>query len=136
MNKRTQWKHGSYFYCSTQPEAGDNHHPDAVAIFDDEPDSPECDAIYYRKGDKFSPCRTVDRTNRGHWNDVLLAWSLHSTLEDHRNDRSMPLPGPVEEREAFARAVAEHRPNGRRKAGRGAKLSGRLDSPPIHGVPP
>jgi len=86
-----QWKHGSY-YC---PPRGSSAQADAVAIFDDEPGFPDQDVIYYRYGNKFSPCRSVCRDTPDsptHWHDVLTAWGSHHPLEDHRQDRSTPLP--------------------------------------------
>jgi hypothetical protein len=85
MTDKQDWKHGKFF----RPDNEDG--PDAVAIFDDEDDS-GCDAIYLRFGQRFSPCRTVDRSIHPHWENVLLAWACRAPLEDHRNDRSTPLP--------------------------------------------
>ena len=86
MTDKQDWKHGKWFRPTDDAE------PDAVAIFDDEDDS-GCDAIYLRFGNRFSPCRTVNRSNHGHWTNVLLAWACRAPLEDHRrNDRTTPLP--------------------------------------------
>lgn len=87
MYDQQKWKHGTFFRTGE---------PDAVAVFDDEhaecdPNN-DCDAIYLKYGERFSPCRTVDRTNPEHWRDVLLAWSGRAPLLDMRSDRRVPLP--------------------------------------------
>ncbi len=82
MNSKIDWKHGTYIPPT--------HEPEAVAVFDDE--DLDCDALYYVYGDKFSPCRTVDRSNPEHWTNVLLAWACKAPLLDLRNDKTVPLP--------------------------------------------
>ncbi len=81
MTDKQDWKHGAWFYIEE---------PEAIAVFDDE--DLECDSIYMRRGDKFIPCRTVLRTNKDHWKNVLLAWACRAPLEDFRNDKTNPLP--------------------------------------------
>lgn len=83
MTEKNDWKHGKSFPIPTT-------NPDAIAIFDDE--LPGQDAIYKRHGTRFCPCRTVTRSNLTHWKNVLSAWSLTAPLEDHRHDRTTPLP--------------------------------------------
>lgn len=125
MNKKENWKHGIYIPPTQKP--------DAVAVFDDE--DADCDSLYYKYGEKFSPCRTVDRTSHRHWESVLLAWACKAPLLDLRNDKTTPLPGKHGTRSAFVahgiipfdptlNVENEGRPNGERaNTGRSALLA-------------
>jgi len=86
MTTKSDWKHGAWFSVDS---------PDAVAVFDDEPNEDgtnTCDSIYYKKGNRFSPCRSVNREMKEHWTSVLLAWACTAPLLDMRNNREVPLP--------------------------------------------
>jgi hypothetical protein len=88
----SKWKHGTPVITG-EPA-------DAVAVFDDE--DPECDSLYLRYGDRFSPCRTVSRADREHWSAAILHYTRRLSIEDYRDNKEVPLPTPELPAIAFA----------------------------------
>ncbi len=64
--------------------------PESVEVFDDE--EPGLVHLYITDGKVRHPARSVDTSNRKHFESVLSAWAASRPLIDRRNDRTIPLP--------------------------------------------